>query len=226
MDQSGLRLFNKRLHRWLGVAVLPVGGILLVTGVILNHERAWLEGRAGNVLSMVAAGPSGEGLLRGTPSGLERSSDGGRSWTELETPWPVEEAVALVTVPSRPGTIYAVLRWMGLLRSRDGGRVWERVGLSFEPEVTGIELRALSAHPDGRLFLQTSSGLLMSPDEGATWEAVSFDPRRQPAGLIVRSLHNGFFFGPWAIPLYDATAVAVGLLMLTGVFLWRKSDVP
>lgn len=219
------RLFNKRAHRWLGLAVLPIGGLLLITGVALNHEKTWLDLRSGKVLSLATASADGSELLRGTARGLERSRDGGKTWSPIDTPWPMDEAVALVPHPLKPEIIYAALRWLGLIRSQDGGHVWESVPLPFQPEVSGVELKSLAVSPGGQLFLATSGGLLRSRDEGKTWDSITFSEHRQEPGLLIRSLHNAFFFGPWAIPLYDATAIAFGLLMISGIFLWKKTDV-
>jgi len=219
-----LRLFNKRLHRWLGLGAIPIGGILLITGIALNHEKMWSQ-KGGPILSMTAVGQSGADLLRGTPQGLERSSDGGHSWTQVETPWPTDETIALSLHPLKPNVVYAAMRWLGLIRSLDGGRVWESIELPFRPETTGIKLEAFSVSSQGRLYLETSAGLLSSLDEGRTWDQTLFNIKRQDPALLVRSLHNAYFFGPWAIPLYDATAVAFGLLMVSGILLWRKTDV-
>ena len=72
-------------------------------------------------------------LIDGGPeSGLQRSTDGGKSWQKITEGLPKEEMgrIGLATAPTRPDTIYAVVeaanKGGGFYRSEDGGLTWEK----------------------------------------------------------------------------------------------------
>lgn len=77
----------------------------------------------------------GEGPESPSGSGLFKSIDGGRNWTELDAksatglppkPW---GRVAVTAAPSKPSVVYALIEatppMNGLYRSDDGGRTWQ-----------------------------------------------------------------------------------------------------
>jgi hypothetical protein len=103
--------------------------------------------------------------------------------------------------------------------SSDGGVVWEPVPLDFDPQAAGIELIGLTAGAAGDLFLETSAGTLRRA--AGMWESLDFDPARKNWARIVKSLHNGHFFGEWFVKVYDAAALALFVLIVTGIVLWR-----
>jgi uncharacterized iron-regulated membrane protein len=220
-------LYIKNVHNWLGLASALFLLALLVTGIALNHPGALIPGSQAERLALAADPSDPRTLYRGTASALERSTDGGATWEEVPMLFPASEVVDIAFHPRDARVVAVLQRWQGPLLSADGGAVWEPVALDFDPQATGIELVSLAISGDGALWLETSAGLLRasrpvsSPGERAAWEPVDFDPARKNWLRIVRTFHNGHFFGPWFVKLYDASAVALLLLILTGVVLCR-----
>lgn len=220
------RVLIKNVHNLLGLASAAFLGILLLTGIALNHPGAWIPGAASERLSLEADPARPGRLYRGTASALERSEDGGRTWEEVPMAFPALEVMDMAFHPRSPDMVYALQRWHGPLLSRDGGTVWEPVALSFDPQAAGIELKGLSVSNGGVLYLETSAGLLRRPAEGAAWEPVDFDTGRRNWSRIVRTLHNGHFFGEGFVKVYDAAALALLVLIISGIVLWRLKTAP
>ena len=211
-----------RLHRYLGGLVAGLVLLLAATGVLLNHPEL-LGAPSERTLSFGADPLDPKHLLRGTRSGLYRSVDGGNAWSEVPMLFPAEKAVDIAFVPERPEVIYVVLQDLGLIRSADGGIVWEDLPLGFSPLAEGIRLERLGVSADGKLALWTSAGLFAGDETGEGWRKVG---NRVAEGMdyytIVHQIHTGYFFSHWFLYLYDATAVAVAILVITGILIWRS----
>jgi photosystem II stability/assembly factor-like uncharacterized protein len=72
-------------------------------------------------------------LINGGPgSGIHKSTDGGRSWTEIRTGLPEGDLgrIGLAISPAAPDTVYAIVEAerdeSGFFRSTNGGGTWER----------------------------------------------------------------------------------------------------
>lgn len=213
-------LLLKNVHNWVGLASAAFLLALLVTGIALNHPGALIPGSQAERLALAAHPSDPRVLYRGLSSALERSRDGGATWEEVPMLFPASEVVDIAFHPRDPRTVAVLQRWQGPLLSTDGGTVWEPVGLHFDPQAAGVELVALSFSGAGELWLETSAGLLKRP-AGGEWTSVDFDPARKNWLRLARTLHNGHFFGTWFVKLYDAAAVALLLLIVTGIVLWR-----
>lgn len=228
----------KHVHNWLGLGSGVFLLALLATGVALNHPGSLVPGSGDERLSIAAHPADPAVLFRGTASRFERSADVGATWEEVPMLFPASEVVDIAFHPRDAKTVGILQRWQGPLLSRDGGVVWEPVPLPFDPQAAGVALIALSIASSGELWLETSAGLLkLSPlplggrgkSEGAVvkgkWQPVDFDLARKNWLRLVRTFHNGHFFGPWFVKVYDAAAVALLLLIVTGVVLWRIKTV-
>lgn len=103
---------------------------------------------------------------------LFRSTDGGRTFTEVV--WPVDGRVvtARQIVADPAGVFYATIRTGdrgGLLVSTDGGVTWqERGNRSIFPERPPVTIATLG-RPGHLLTSRTGGGLLCSTDGGHTW---------------------------------------------------------
>ncbi len=215
------RLLFKGLHNAVGLTSALFVLALAATGVLLNHPAGLIKGAMEERLCL-AADPFRAGrLYRGTRSALERSDDNGKTWEEVPMAFPPLETVDIAFHPGDPRVLYLLQRWQGPLASRDGGTVWEPLDLPFDPQGADVELVGLSVTAGGDLFLETSAGLLKKPAAGGPWEPLDFDLQRKNWMRIVRSLHNGHFFGPWFVKVYDAAAAALLVLIVTGIVLWR-----
>lgn len=164
---------------------LDQDGVLLAGtegGGVLRSEtwgRRWRRANVGLqdlAVTAVACAPRWERrevAFAVTPSGLYRSSSGGRAW-KVAPGWaagsPPIQALALVPWPEEPGfLLFAATEEQGLFRSDDGGR-------TFQPLGGPTPVYALWASPtlaqDGLLVLVAGEGIFRSEDGGQTWHDV------------------------------------------------------
>src|SRR5256884_1484779 len=128
--------------------------------------------------------------------GLFRSTDGGRTWTNVLFKDPDTGAIDLAADPGDPQVVYAALYqarrtpWeqyppdegpgSGLYKSADGGATWAPLtghGLPAGP-VGRIGLAvARGGRRGGPVGAETGAGLCRSDDGGTTWRIAGSDPR-------------------------------------------------
>ena len=113
-------------------------------------------------------------------NGVQKTSDGGRTWADCALPQP---GVFSLAVGARDGAVYAGTEPSALFRSGDGGRTWReleallalpsRPTWRFPPRPWTSHVRWIAPSPhDGDLLLVgiELGGLMRSTDGGATWE--------------------------------------------------------
>ncbi len=119
---------------------------------------------------------------------IYRSSDGARSWREIENVQPSGFGFAVAVHPEDPDTAWVVPakkdefrypvdgRFL-VNRTRDGGKTWEAltVGLPDPPAYDLVFRHALDLSPDGtRLVMGSTTGSLwVSENQGDSWELVT-----------------------------------------------------
>lgn len=211
-------LFWKKVHNWAGLGASLFLLMLLVTGILLNHMDL-LERKTTDVLACDPADPAV--LFSGGKDGLYRSDDEGLTWHEVQMLYPPQEIVDLVFSPINPRQIFVLERWGKIYRSDDAGRIWTTIRPPFDPKLFGIELKKVSPGPGGRIALLTSHGWLLSTDGGSSWDTEHFNPDAKPLRRTVLLIHNGYFFGPKFVWVYDASALALLALIVTGFVLWK-----
>ncbi len=123
----------------------------------------------------------GEGPKAPSGSGLYRSADGGRSWTELLAadhkglpPKPYGR-IALAYAPSDPQTVYAfiVSTDSALFISHDGGASWERGDKSQWMVWRPFYFANLIVDPkDARRVFKTDGSLILSEDGGKSFSSI------------------------------------------------------
>ena len=107
-------------------------------------------------------------------SGLFRTTDGGRSWTDLSIDIGYQYVYALAVDPANPTTVYAGTGGDGMYKSTDGGTTWfpsnEGMGV---PTVTAL---AVDPQHPSTLYAGANaydapkdSGIFKSTDAGQTW---------------------------------------------------------
>src|SRR6266852_1470527 len=110
------------------------------------------------------------------PSGLFRSEDGGKTWTEpsvrmlQECPRIMHTRVTcLIADPQEPETLWAGVEIDGIFRGRNLGRTWEAVGEGLSSR--DIHALAFARADTGRwnMLAATNNDLNLSSDGGATW---------------------------------------------------------
>jgi hypothetical protein len=111
-------------------------------------------------------------------AGVQRSQDGGMTWTTLSNgldkgPTGVYEQVDTIAFdPNMAGTIYTIQN-EAMYRSGDSGQTWNRLpvgGVIGDPfPITGFYGLALPVSRPGRMFASSWHEMLRSEDAGATW---------------------------------------------------------
>ncbi|HYL02143.1 MAG TPA: hypothetical protein VEU54_01870 [Steroidobacteraceae bacterium] len=151
------------------VAMQPGNPDVLLAGLWDFRRKGWTF-RSG-----------GDGPKAPSGSGLYRSSDGGRTWTELTTeannglpPKPYGR-IALAYAPSEAQTVYAFIESTdsGLLVSHDGGSTWERGDKSQWMVWRPFYFANLVVDPkNAKRVFKTDGALILSEDGGRSFSVV------------------------------------------------------
>jgi photosystem II stability/assembly factor-like uncharacterized protein len=123
-------------------------------------------------------GPWENSTWNGGNGGIFKSSDGGKSWTQLHNGLPDAIVQAnLAIAPSAPKTLFASVRELkksGLFRSEDAGENWRRVTEDERPAagIGGGELPVVRFDPKNANVVYSASVVCWkSLDGGKTWAA-------------------------------------------------------
>lgn len=223
MTEKQMKSWLRVGHRWVGAVSAVFLLIAAGTGFLLQHPD-WL-GPEPEVRLAVALDPMDQGrLLRGTHWGVEQSRDGGETWTEIPMLMPPTDVVRIVFAPDDPRVVLALGR-DALVVSRDGGVVWEEILVEAAAKDPGLVFRDLAAGSGGHLTLLADEGLLASSDDGSTWHWLDQEPDRDTAdwGRLIHDLHTGHLAGAVGRKVAELGAVALVLIILTGLVLLRRN---
>lgn len=125
-------------------------------------------------------------LWKATSKTLFRSSNEGRTWTQVVLPTAAKGNIAGLRLSARDSNmIYIAGPRMGVLRSRDGGRSWT-AGNKGLPSRSVV---ALSAHSDQANTVYAyinGKGIFRSQDAGSNWRLMD----RGPRDAIVHFVHT------------------------------------
>lgn len=150
-----------------------------------DGAKSWTPLASGPTLAVaIAIDPKTTSTLYVAQSrnGLSRSSDGGNSWTRLNSanfPNAFATFKALAIDPVTTTTIYAGEQGGGVFKSTDGGATWNAANNGFTGPV--IQVLALAVDPGSPATLYAAantsggSGLFKSSDGGASWSNVLAD---------------------------------------------------
>jgi hypothetical protein len=207
----------KKIHNIFGLSSALFLFLLLSTGILLNHP-SWLDKDEATALAADPKVPSR--IYEGKKDGLFVSGDTGRTWNDVPMLYPPQN-VADIRFSNDGKEIYVVEKWGRVILSKDGGKIWENIALPFDPQVEGVELKSATPGAGGSLCLFTSHGWLLSKDGGKSWDASRFDKRARPLHRLILTVHNGYFFGPKFVWLYDFSALALLVLIVSGIVLWK-----
>jgi photosystem II stability/assembly factor-like uncharacterized protein len=137
---------------------------LFVSG---DGGRHWAFDGLSNDDAMNLARPPGQTIWLAGHNVFKKSSDGGKTWSDLRPAGlPSLDIHGFAVDPRHPKTLYAAVAGQGLYRSRNGGR-----SFSLASHQVGGNVMALAALPDGRILAgDTQQGLLESRDGGVSWK--------------------------------------------------------
>jgi photosystem II stability/assembly factor-like uncharacterized protein len=127
-------------------------------GFMVTVDKKTWETRSSLAMRDFAVSPSdAETIIATTESGLQRSNDGGRTFTALAG------APTLVVLGwDRSGELYGVAPTGDVYRSPDAGSTWEQISrLDGQPEAFVAS--------EGRLLAATAGGIYESTDGARTW---------------------------------------------------------
>jgi photosystem II stability/assembly factor-like uncharacterized protein len=137
----------------------------------------------------------GSFILVGTSGGLYRSTDAGHHWTFSERGLPLDPYIySLVSVPGRPGVVYASLDGDGIFRSTDGGIHWR-------PAVTGLPIDLQEGRPQSVLFIRHGV-LWLTNGHGTDPGAITVDSNVVSASLSPDGVSAAYVAGSgegWAV---------------------------
>ena len=121
-------------------------------------------------------------IFAGTESGIFRSQNGGRGWSELS--FPFDAAPVLSLVVDMDGRLYAGTESHGLFTSDDGGLNWQQGDdTRFDTAVNTVWLSAPTSH---ELWLLLEDRLLRSVNHGQSWERrYDFQPEKIATAMLI-----------------------------------------
>ncbi len=102
------------------------------------------------------------------PGALERSADGGRTWSTCDVPDSIEN---WAVDPSNPNRLLVISRHSGILISTDGCQSWT----PLKNNVAGLSASAVAFDPNdpNTIYAGTIGGAYISTDGGQTWGQVN-----------------------------------------------------
>ncbi|MBT9547279.1 MAG: PepSY domain-containing protein [Candidatus Sericytochromatia bacterium] len=238
-----IRPFPRRmahsLHRWVGILSCLFMLIVAGTALALNHSDLWkplfLKPVSTSIFSLdqaqlLASDPHVKGhLLAADSKALYESQDSGKNWSQLKLYLPAEKAVGLVLGPKQ-GQIWLALREVGVFYSDDGGEIWEEIGpLPFNP-VAGEYIQKMWLGAGSALHLKTELALYIASPTGdaglGQWQKITLVQGQGKQAIdfhdLIWRLHTGRFGGSWGILVYDAVALSLIFLSLSGLWLSRR----
>ncbi len=192
---------TRQIHKWIGLVCAFFFIILSVSGVVLMHyEELGLNGvevdgkylpekyfkvqtQRRAIQTLLVAPSDASRIYAGTDHGLYRSSDAGKSWTEINQGL---FSADIRTLAAGEGPILYAGTPQGIFKSEDGGDNWT----DWFDASSGLGEGAVShlaVHPvdAAKVFAATQTGLFISEDEGDSWER-AFPGAEAPSGRAVR----------------------------------------
>lgn len=154
----------------------------------------------------LAAGRGDAALYLAGARNVARSSDGGRSWTELQLRVRTGARIEAISVSAAPRpAIYVAGPGLGVLRSTDGGAHWASIARGLPRGATAVAAHA--RQPDSVYAYVPKHGIYRSEDAGAHWRLMDAGPRSGITSFVHSdlpgSMQSGWLFvaGPSGVRL-------------------------
>ncbi len=142
---------------------------------LASFSMTQLNPRAGGQFYDIMAGSASNSFFALGPGGLQRSTNGGDSWSTT-----LAKAQILGWGQSTDGKLWAAVRDDGLYFSENDGQSWAKLPSTGIDWNAGFNISQLALPADGDLFLALTSHVSMPPrlyksaDGGQSFEALSF----------------------------------------------------
>lgn len=234
MTRAGWR----KQHKWTGWGVVFFLASLCLSGIVLNHRRAFsgVDINRGLLPSRYHYVNWNNGLLRGTldvdsgvilygSGGMYLCDKGGGSVGDFNTGLPAgADERAIRAVVSTPNGVFAVSQF-AFYRLYAGGR-WgqELLPLVDDERISDMTCRGDTIVVVGRsyLYLTTTEGVGTHPEEPLVWQQIQLPApvEGEPEMSLFRivwKLHSGELFGTVGRLVADAIAVILLFLGITGI---------
>jgi photosystem II stability/assembly factor-like uncharacterized protein len=178
-----------------GAAALVLSFVALAAAATLDPARleTWKLPKA----SLFAVTAHGDNVWTcGYWGTILRSSDGGRTWSQPDTP----TANTLFSISFADATNGWAVGALGtVLRSTDGGVTWTAQAVQVPDEMGGtrpldVNLFGVAAISASEAFAVGDLGTLLHTRDGATWEKVSIDPATYADENVPDRILNGVVF--------------------------------
>jgi photosystem II stability/assembly factor-like uncharacterized protein len=124
------------------------------------------------VLALAADPTNGEVIYAGTgDAGPFKTTDGGRTWVEINEGFTGTGISGLAVDPTAPQTVYGAARTSGLFKTIDGGASWSAIdqGIGSEEELFSV---AIDPTDPQTLFAGANYTAFKSTDGGENWVEV------------------------------------------------------
>ncbi len=142
----------------------------------------------------LAIDASGKFMFVGTPLGLFRSDDSGRSWQKVgvSTKQSNYDVIAITPDPRDAKLMYIGTREAGVLKSADGGLSWKEINTGIRgPDVRGL---AIDPNSPSKLYAavrEKGAGIYRTNDGGAKWARVDGGPQGEIEVLTSVNIPTG-----------------------------------
>lgn len=157
---------------WVMVICL-IGLTYILPARALADENSWSRLALEKVLvGPVIADPArSDNLYASTSMGLQKSTDGGRTWTIISKGLPNTQADTLVINPVNSRMLYIGYDGQGIFRSTDGGITW----IPKNDGLVSLSVRSLAFHPKdpNTLYAGLKGGVCITNNRGDRWSPTS-----------------------------------------------------
>ena len=107
-----------------------------------NEGGLWSESR---VYGLTVHPKEPRTIFAGADDGIYKSTDGGQSFTRLDSPMNAMDVWKIAIDPSNPDTIFAGTRPAALFRSKDGGKSWQKLPVDMAEECPNVRIPRVTA---------------------------------------------------------------------------------
>src|SRR5437016_8787981 len=151
-----LRKKLRLVSRWVLLGALLVTSSMTAMGGINSWTSIGPDG--GFIMALAIDPVTPATLYAGTyRGGVFKSTDGGESWSAVNTGLPDLNVFSLAIDPQTPTTLYVGIERAGVFKSTNGGGSWSAVNTGLDPT---IQVSALAIDPQtpATLYAGTNNG--------------------------------------------------------------------